>query len=102
MRQAGEPRRDDRMIALEEARLEDARGDLRRPDQRAGGDRLHRRGAGRLQDAREVRGHRARHHPGGGEGERQQHHGAIDRDVRLDGGLRRRLRDLYRGQHQAD
>ena len=80
---AGEPRRDQRMIAAEKARLEDARGHLRRADQRAGRDRLHRRGAGGLQDAREMRGHRAGDGPGGRENEGEQHHGAVDRNVRL-------------------
>lgn len=40
--------------------------------------------AGVAPNASTMRGHRRRHHPGRGEGERQQHHGPVDPDVRLD------------------
>ena len=100
MRQARQPGRNQRMIAAEKARLEDAGGDLRRADQRAGGHRLQRRRAGGFQNPRQVRGHRAGDGPGRREGERQQDHGAIDRDLRLDGCRDRRLGALHRGQHE--
>ena len=40
--------------------------------------------AGGFENARQMRRHRAGDAPGRGKGERQQDHGAIDRDVRLD------------------
>ena len=47
-----------------------------------------------------MRGHRAGDGPGGGKGKRQQDHGAVERDVRLDGGGNRSLRARDRRQHQ--
>ena len=52
---AGEARRPQRMEAAEEARFQNARGHLCRADQRAGRDRLDRRRACGLQQAREMR-----------------------------------------------
>ena len=52
------------MIALQEACLHHPGEDLRRTDQRAGGDRLDGSCAGCFHDAREMRGHRARDDPG--------------------------------------
>ena len=47
-----------------------------------------------------MRRHRAGDAPGRRKGERQQDHGSIDRDVRLDGGRDGRLGALHRGQHE--
>ena len=74
-----QPRGDQRMEARERAGLEQARRHLRRADQRAGGDRLRGRRAGRLDDARKMRGHAGGDDPGGGEGEGQQDHRTVDR-----------------------
>ncbi len=73
------------MVAAEKARLEDPAGYLSRADQRTGEHRLRGGRAGRLHDAWQMRGHRAGDGPRGGECERQYDHGAIDRDMRLDG-----------------
>ena len=47
-----------------------------------------------------MRGHRAGDAPGRGEGKRQQDHGAVERNVRLDGGGNRRLCTRNGRQHQ--
>ena len=83
MRHASQPRRDQRVEPAEKTGFENAGADLRRPDHHAGENGLRRCGAKCFHDPRQVRRHRRRHRPGGGEGEREHHHGAVDRDVRL-------------------
>ena len=92
VRQAGQPGRQQRMIAAEKTRLDDAGHHLRRAEQRAGRHRLHAGRARGLEDARHMRRHRAGNGPGGGKGECQKDHGAIDRDLRFDGVRHRGLR----------
>ena len=107
MSQAGQPRRNQGVIAAEKAGLDDAREHLRRADQRARGDCLDAGRAIGFKNARQMRRHGAGDAPGRRKGERQQDHGAIDRNVRLDGLCRRRLgadraRQEYEIQRQAD
>ena len=97
---AGEPARHQRVIPRQKARLEDARRHLRWSDQRAGGHRLQRGRAGGFQNPRQMRGHRAGDAPCGGKGKPQQDHGAVERNVRLDGGGNGRLCACDRRQHQ--
>lgn len=100
MGDAGDPRRPQRMKAAQKARLENPRADLCRPDQGARGNGLDGCRAGGFEDTREVHRHRAGDRPGRGEDESQKDHGAVERDMRLDGRRRRLLGALHLRQHQ--
>ncbi len=100
MGQACEPGRQQRMIAAQETRLDDAGKYLRRTDQRAGRHRLQRRRARGFENSWQVRGHRAGDAPGRRKGEGQQDHGAVDCDVRFYRCRNRGPRPCHRGQHE--
>ena len=82
MGQTGEPGRQQRMMPAQHESLDHPGRHLGRSDQRAGGDRLQRRGARGFENARQMRGHGPSDAPGGGKRDRQQHHRTIDRDLR--------------------
>jgi hypothetical protein len=72
MQQRGDPRREQRVPAAQQAVFEQPRADLRRSDERARRDRAREARAGRLQEARQMRRHRGAHEPGDGEDEGEQ------------------------------
>ena len=79
------------METVEHSCLENAGRDLRRSDHHAGEHGLGRRCSERFYNARQVRGHRGSYGPGGGECERQEDHGAVERNMRFDDPVPRAL-----------